>query len=307
MFCTKCGTELTEGVKFCNNCGNQIIGTELTQTTTPSSFVSNRNGIISDIENARSFVLEAENYYQQAFSLQGSKNHFAEIGKILSDYYDPLRRIFIPLSCLKIMSKAKAASNEVENYLKADNINFSYKKVAKIIRILSYVISFMVFFIGGLMISTFEQIQIVLYLAVMITLAGNGIYFAALKKFEKSVQKVLEKMISDIDNNCSNLYDTAYATLTDYKRTCGVIPDKYLNSYSLNYMKDAIESCRADSLKEAINLFEDYNLKQEMIRQNDQHYQEIMQQQQAMFKQYRKDQIGNDIADAFILFSLAFN
>ena len=69
----------------------------------------------------------------------------------------------------------------------------------------------------------------------------------------------IEQKLSMLDQEIKNAWQTDEA-----KRMDELIPDDYQSSYAVQYFLKVIENRRADSLKEAFNLFEEYKHQQKM-------------------------------------------
>ena len=106
-------------------------------------------------------------------------------------------------------------------------------------------------------------------------------------------------------------YNDTYSCLSEYKKNYGYIYDKYLNTYALGYIREALVSQRALSIREAVNLFEMYDQQQQIMRKNNEKYNEIIaqqrliiNQQEDMRRQYNSDRTADGICSAFAFAAL---
>lgn len=92
---------------------------------------------------------------------------------------------------------------------------------------------------------------------------------------EKYFEEVYCPIEQECSNNIQNLTNERNEFVNANKHILQFLPEEYRNATAVIYMEQAVRNCRADSLKEAINLYEDQLHKWKIEQQN----QELLDQQ----------------------------
>ena len=92
---------------------------------------------------------------------------------------------------------------------------------------------------------------------------------------EKYFEEVCCPIEQECSNNIQNLTNERNEFVNANKHILQFLPEEYRNATAVIYMEQAVRNCRADSLKEVINLYEDQLHKWKIEQQN----QELLDQQ----------------------------
>lgn len=302
MFCVKCGTELADDAKFCHCCGQQIGSTELNVTNSYVQPVKSRDDVLTDVRIAKEYIQRAEGCYNDVIRLEREKNQI----EYFRDIQKKANKKLLPFVSIIYNLIHKADIDALNKFLINHNYDVKFLKRARVTSIIVDII-FVIFwimasFVGESLGVAFGVVFIVVFFA---ALFFEIRYLSARRKYVKVTKQALQDIGNSYVSSSQYAYNETCRILSEYKRVYGMIPDKYMNSYALNYIESCICDGRADTLKEALNLFESYSIQQEAIRQSNAQYQQLLQQQQEFISQYQKNEAINGIADGLILMSLA--
>ena len=92
---------------------------------------------------------------------------------------------------------------------------------------------------------------------------------------EEYFEQVYEPIAQECEENIKALIKERNTFANENKHIVLFLPQEYRNATAVIYMEQAVRNCRADSLKEAINLYEDQLHKWKIEQQN----QELLDQQ----------------------------
>lgn len=316
MFCTTCGKEIPNGAKFCSYCGatQNSDDTQLAQTNSSTPDVTS---IVNDVDNAYGYAKSAGEYYAKYVEAQNQNE----------GTYDDLkaRRLELNRSLARAKGNEKAAINQqisqIDNYLDSFADRKTVKRISnfKPIRkvMLGFAIAFFLFSTMAINIRGGQTAAYVSYMLHVLSLVGTVIVSLRINKLtkqkESQAQNALTEHLNNVEATANAAYNDACNVIRQYKADYGVIPEKYLNTYALDYIRETLVNLRAASLREAINLFEMYEQQQEALRANDARYQELLAQQEAiiqnqnnMFREYNKDRAVDGAFEALAWASLMF-
>lgn len=302
MFCVNCGTELADDAKFCHVCGQQIGGTALNVQNNYVQPVKSRDDVLNDVRIAKDYIQRAESSYNEVFRLEREKNQI----EYFRDVQKKANKKLIPFVSIIYNLVHKADIDALNKFLIDHNYNVKFLKSSRTLSLIFdaiFVILWIVANFAGDKLGTPYGIafMVVFFVALFFELR----YLKARRKYVKITKQAIQDISASYESTCQNAYDETCRILSEYKRVYGMIPDRYMNSYALKYIESCVCDGRADTLKEAMNLFEAYDVQQQAIKQSNEQYQQLLQQQQEMLSQYQRNEAINGIADGLILMSLA--
>ena len=235
MFCEECGCEIKNEAKFCPECGYRI-NKESLLVTNIDERQEEKKSIISELEKALNVTNHLEKFVTDQEQLDDEKvkaeNKYNEI---YNEMTTP--QLLAGLFGLGIFIYVIVISINSPN----DDYNF---------------ISFLVteaFFFGG-------------YCAIYMKLIKPIILLATDKNRTQNALNYYEPKIAEIHKKESDLMVLVqrYMESNEFKKARDLIPEEYFDSTSISYILKLLNDRRADSYKEALNLYEDYLYKENM-------------------------------------------
>lgn len=286
MFCENCGALINDNAKFCSNCGAAI--GESTEEIAVSNTLA-KDSLIEELDYAENCIDKAE---EKLVSILPMKNDIEELKCFVSTYQGKRR---IPSH-----EKEKAISILCKYSNENKNIAKKYEFITLIIFILEIILIFILSSKEAFMSFLLMPIPIVTVLVMS-------------KIF--TVANYISSKLSGLNQNYNALYNEAYdyynSEMQKYIESNDVIPTKYLSKYAINYIREALINKRADSLKEALNLFENFDAQQQLIRENNKNYQILMEQmhyQQELINLNHKHTIASQgVTNALLIADLFSN
>lgn len=142
------------------------------------------------------------------------------------------------------------------------------------------------------------------FLFAIATIALIVAYIKLRRQNAEKLKTDAELLIAEQQNLSQEQYEGICRALNEYHTRYGVIPNRYLNPYALQFIGTAIANMRADTMKEAYNLYEQHLQHQQMLLQNQQQFQQLYQQQQAMFARYESNRNTDNALSALAFAAL---
>lgn len=294
MFCGNCGKENMEGAKYCSSCGALI------ENCIIENKVDNKEQIrtvLNDIEMAKRYVNNAEAYFYEDNELYKDKN--------ILDRYVSLISVN---GTLRQKYKAKP-TEEVKQVLKKYNFNYTVKRITYLLILLAiYFAVVIISLICTIYISNISSLSSLYIINGIIQIVLILLAFKSKKIVDKKVLKIYSNVNKQYNDAYSKAYEKYLSVIKEYNSQYGNIPPKYLSLYALNYIEETFINKRADSLKEALNLFEEYDLKQKMIRENDKRFADLQNQlhfqSQMILNNQRDEMVSSGITNALLFVDL---
>lgn len=294
MFCGNCGKENMKGAKYCSSCGTII------ENGIIENKVDNKKQIqtvLNDIEMAKRYVNNAESYFYENNEIYKDKNVLDRYASLIS-----VNGTF--------RQKYKAEpTEEVKQVLKKYNFNYTVKRITYLLILLA--IYFAVVIISLICTKYINNISSLFTLYII-----DGIIQIVLIVLAFKSKKIVDKKVLEICSNINKQYNDAYSkaykkylsVIEEYNNQYGNIPPKYLSLYALNYIDEMLKNKRADSLKEALNLFEEYDFKHKMIRENNKRFAQLQNQihfqSQMILNNQRDEMVSSGITNALLFVDL---
>lgn len=294
MFCGNCGKENMEGAKYCSSCG-ALLGESIIKDSMDKKVKI--DNVLNDISIAKSYVNKAESNFDNNNVVFKDKN-------ILDRYVN-----LISVNG-KLRQKYKAKpTEEVKEVLKKYDFNYTVNRI-------TYLLILLAIYFAVVIISLICTIYISNISSLSSLYIINGIIQIVLILLAFKSKKIVDKKVLEIYSNVNKQYNDAYykayekylSVIKEYNSQYGNIPPKYLSFYALNYIDEMLKNKRADSLKEALNLFEEYDFKQKMIRENDKRFAQLQNQihfqSQMILNNQRDEMVSSGITNALLFVDL---
>lgn len=303
MYCRNCGAKLEDNSNFCHECGTNINNQAIVQNQNyeiTNASTTNKQELLNQIETARRYANIIENDYNNILATDNEKKrleHYRQVLKSNNKLYISLRKE------LQARKEQWDTHKDFEKYLKFYNYDTTFIKKCKILNAIPLFIVIIALIISKT-VSKVDFLYVSLYILFII---GIIVVLAISEKiYKKAAYQIIDEREAIINSQSQEIYNHASNCLNEYNNKYGVISEKYICNYALSYIYDCVFSGRADSFKEAYNLFEMYEMNQAAIRKSDEKYQQLLQQQQNMFKTYQRNEAIDGLMDTLILLSIAF-
>lgn len=233
MFCEECGSEIKESVKFCPECGYKIIGKEPLSRTIVEARQEERLAVIGELEAALNATTKMEEFVKKQERLDNEK------------------------------VKAEKKYNEIYNEMTTPQF------IAGLVGLGIFIQLLVLYIRNGNGFLSFIFLEIFFFGSYCV------LYYAAIKTFillatdKKRTQKALtyyEPEMARIKKDEDTLMNLVqmYMESNEFKNARDLVPEEYFDSVSINYILKLLNDKRADSFKEAVNLYEDYLYKEHM-------------------------------------------
>lgn len=235
MFCNKCGMKVEDNQLFCGGCGNPLQPVQITSNKNEPVF--NKQVFERELYEVVAPLQKIEEYYSRCLQLQKQ----LETAKKNSDFMIIKLSISIPagviLGFIEFFFVFMLLS---ENFLE----KFS-----------DMILPFMFFCMA--------QFGVGLYLILHFSLKGV---------FKKKTEKNASKLQAQLDENQKAYYDLAQMVYPTLKRN---LPEDYWYSQAVASIAGYFRTGRANTLKEALNLYEEEmhrlrmeNMQEQTLRQS---------------------------------------
>ena len=242
MFCGNCGKENMEGAKYCSSCG-AMLGDSITKDSMDKKVKI--DNILNDISIAKSYVNKAEINFDNNNVIFKDKN-------ILDRYVN----LISVNGTLRQKYKAKS-TEEVKEVLKKYEFNYTVKRITYLLVLAAI---YCIVSIIALICLNFINHVSSIFSIYTITGTIQIVLIVLAFKSKKAVDRKVLEIYSNINKQYKDIYAKSYDkylnVIKEYNSEYGNIPPKYLSLYALNYIEETLVNKRADSLKEALNLFE---------------------------------------------------
>lgn len=308
MFCIKCGKEIEESASFCPFCGETLGNSSVASFVNETNDIaSKRNQLVEELQLARPYGAVVEEKCKQSIELQSQQAIIRDI----SGYFSRINNVFRYINPFVIfkLSQEKAYKKEANKYLSPKEAKYGSISRWILNAIISLAVADIIFqVLIKLDYAVQSQVSPVFFTAsLMLIIICWYIYTLIIvpKQEHSKLISALNQAANEKGKQANDLIDEANAELDRYIDNHNFIPEKYVYQHAVDYMLDSVVNGRADTLKEAINLFETYETQQQIIHEQDAKYQQLLEQQ-AFEKQYRADVKRNSIDDALMMIAIMF-
>lgn len=252
MYCTNCGKELKEGIRFCPGCGTrpEPKANEMETITTVSS--STQNTVKKDLEKSLEVIITLENALNKKDEFDIRRKNLEKERQEIISALTPLQMwlfvLGIPIAIIMT--------------------NFETEFT----------------FFGGLVLYSIS------YYVIFFAIVNKIIIITSRKSREEKGNQYYNEHIVAIDKEEAEFIESfqAYCTSNDFNFAQRIVPQEYFDSDSVRFFIKMIDSHRADSFKEAVNLYEEYlyrvnmeNLQMQQLKETQQLSQNINTQMNA--------------------------
>lgn len=258
MYCKECGTQIKADTRFCVGCGRKI----------------NHVGLLSGASEFEIRQAERMDAISKLEAALGVTTHMEEF--VAKQEYFNEEKV-----------KAKNKYDEIYNEMTTAQLIAGIIGIGIFIWVLVLVIkngTFLGFLIGEAFVVGaycgfyFQVIKPIILMATDKTRTQNALNYyetemARIKKEEETLMTLVQM----------------YMESNEFKNARDLVPEEYFDSISISYILKLLNDKRADSFKEAVNLYEDYLYKEDMKQ---------MQMQQLQLQNdtlHQTKQLTNDI------------
>ena len=224
MFCSKCGMKNEDGAQFCSGCGASLIGDQRGEEIQQRQ--SEREELIKKLQQVLPGLQRVEAMDEQLQDLEAEKQALSvkvkgHLGRNLGIFIG----VYFVLACVLrgIISGIFLMTSAL--YMDSDIAAISSGAIA----IVSLIVGIAIF-VGGILI---------------------------IINMDKSSRKKYEGQLYNVEDKIHELSEQRDLEVQKVLPEIQFIPENYRYSIAVQYMLDAFRNQRADTFKEAINLYEE--------------------------------------------------
>ena len=273
MFCSNCGSELSQGAQFCSKCGKQIITTDVS-IVNEEGFEKNAP-VSANFENITVHNQFSERVNSELFADRKSQN------KLFSLYAE----LIAPVKKIEKLTEEIETQEQQITYLR-NEFNAEMPRMG-CLTVIAFIVFAVLFWIDGSPVETLAEMTMprivepvlqwamktdvflitwsVTLIMYLLTIFAIPLLFTIVFKiiWRITVARIYKKIkykknlaqAEHIKKACDNLLKERDAICYAEKEKLMYVPKKYRYSEAIAYFADLYNSTRVDTLKEAVNIY----------------------------------------------------
>ena len=258
MFCSNCGCELSEEVRFCSKCGKAIITTEVAAVK-EEEFEKNAP-VSAEFENVTVQNQFSERVNSELFADRRSQN---KLFSLYADLINPVKKIE------ELTEKINECGSQIKYLRNEKNAEIEHGRISIVLGILlGMPLGFLIVaFITEGELNFFSFIMGYIVMPAVLTVVFRKIWKGTYGKYYKN--REYKKNLSKADkfeSMQSDLLKERDEVCFSIKDKLMYVPKKYRYSEALAYFVDLYNSTRVDTLKEAVNVYAHDKQEEEKIQ-----------------------------------------